>query len=109
MEVNIEFSINQLTNYQVLGFSLPGNGIIAPEMLKEISIPAGIDYKKGVIISGKGPVWLYAHLVHLLHISAWVAVYDPRIGAVVVQSHSKNTYSAGDVLTAEEFISFIKH
>lgn len=109
MKESIEYSIHQLQNYQLLNFQLPGSGIVEPEILKEIKLPASIDFKKGVIISGKGPIWLYAHLVHLLHISAWVAVYDPRIGAVVVQSHSKKSFSAGDVLPSEEFISLIKH
>lgn len=42
-----------------------------------------------VVIEGRAPIWRYGMAFHLLHGSpaAAVAVYDPRLGAVVVASH----------------------
>jgi CRISPR-associated protein Csx3 len=42
----------------------------------------------GLVLSGRGPTWLYLGLAHRYHYCKWVAVYDPRIGgAVVVATH----------------------
>ena len=43
-----------------------------------------------VIVEGRAPIWRYGMALHLLHGSpaAAVAFYDPRLGAVVVASHS---------------------
>ena len=50
-----------------------------------------------VVIEGRAPIWRYAMAQHLLHGSpaAAIAVYDPRLGAVVVASHSPD-YRVGD-------------
>ena len=43
----------------------------------------------GVVITGKGPIWLYVALSHHYHATPWVATYDPRLaGAVVAQTHT---------------------
>ena len=57
------------------------------------SIPRG----SLVVIEGRSPIWRYAMAQHLLHGSpaAAIAVYDPRLGAVVVASHSPD-YRVGD-------------
>jgi CRISPR-associated protein Csx3 len=43
-----------------------------------------------VVIEGRAPIWRYGLVFHLLHGSpaGAVAVYDPRLGAVVVASHT---------------------
>jgi CRISPR-associated protein Csx3 len=43
-----------------------------------------------VVIEGRAPIWRYALAFHRLHGSpaAALAVYDPRLGAVVVASHT---------------------
>ncbi|HXG08384.1 MAG TPA: CRISPR-associated ring nuclease Crn3/Csx3 [Gemmataceae bacterium] len=43
-----------------------------------------------VIVTGRAPIWRYGMALHRLHGSpaGAVAVFDPRLGAVVVQSHS---------------------
>lgn len=52
-----------------------------------------------VILEGRAPIWRYAMAQHLLHGSpaAAIAVYDPKLGAVVVASHSPD-YREGDIL-----------
>lgn len=51
-----------------------------------------------VIVEGRAPIWRYAMAFHRLHGSpaAAIAVYDPRLGAVVVASHHPQ-YREGQV------------
>jgi CRISPR-associated protein Csx3 len=55
-----------------------------------------------VVIEGRAPVWRYGMAFHRLHGSAAgaVAVYDPRLGAVVVASHHPN-WREGQVIEVE--------
>jgi CRISPR-associated protein Csx3 len=43
-----------------------------------------------VVVEGRAPIWRYGIAFHRLHGSpaGAVAVFDPRLGAVVVASHS---------------------
>jgi CRISPR-associated protein Csx3 len=43
-----------------------------------------------VIVEGRAPIWRYGMALHLLHGSpaAAIAFYDPRLGAVIVATHS---------------------
>lgn len=52
-----------------------------------------------VVIEGRAPVWRYGMAQHWLHGSpaSAVAVYDPRLGAVIVASHTPS-YRDGDVI-----------
>ncbi|OKH18640.1 CRISPR-associated ring nuclease Crn3/Csx3 [[Limnothrix rosea] IAM M-220] len=88
----------QNLSYQVLRIELTaGDRLTNPGELPKLSIPAHLDTRGGVIISGRAPIWLYSYLVHELHPTAWVACYDPRLGAVVVATHSTQT-TIGQVL-----------
>jgi CRISPR-associated protein Csx3 len=72
------------------------NGITTPEEAFSVKLPE-VPFNRGVVISGRGPIWLYGRLIHYFHPAKWVAVYDPRIGAVVVQSHDPNV-KEGEVI-----------
>jgi CRISPR-associated protein Csx3 len=52
-----------------------------------------------VIVEGRAPIWRYAMAFHALHGSpaSAIAVYDPRLGAVVVASHHPD-YREGQVI-----------
>lgn len=54
-------------------------------------LPPLPDIPRGVlvVIEGRAPIWRYGMAFHRLHGSpaAAVAVFDPRLGAVVVASH----------------------
>jgi len=52
-----------------------------------------------VVVEGRAPIWRYGMALHLLHGSpaAAIAFYDPRLGAVVVASHSPE-YAIGQVV-----------
>ena len=87
--------------YQILSIELvTPDRLITPENLKSIRLPVGIDARVGMIVSGRAPIWLYCYLVHELHPVAWVACFDPRIGAVVVATHTHQV-QVGEVIPLE--------
>lgn len=95
----MKFEVKEVEEYTVISFDT--EGVIEPSILKELK-PPKVDARKGVVLSGRGPVWLYGFLVHFYHPTAWVATYDPRLGgAVVVESHSPGV-EPGDVIPFEE-------
>ena len=55
-----------------------------------------------VVIEGRAPIWRYGMAFHRLHGSAAaaVAVYDPRLGAVVVASHHPD-YHEGQIIDVQ--------
>ena len=52
-----------------------------------------------VIVEGRAPIWRYGMALHKLHASpaAAIAFYDPRLGAVVVATHSQE-WQVGQVV-----------
>lgn len=57
-----------------------------------------IDFKKGVVISHRGAIWMHSALAHHFHVAAFVAHFDPRVGGAVVSQSHKQGVAAGDVL-----------
>jgi len=75
---------------KILEFELPGP--VSPEDLPEIETQLPQLSGEGLVISGRGPIWLYAVILHkYMHTFAYVATCDPKVGgAVVVTSHLKS-------------------
>ncbi len=46
-------------------------------------------------------------LSHELHISLWVATFDPRIGAVITQTHDPYHRKVGDIIHNSEIMDYI--
>jgi CRISPR-associated protein Csx3 len=81
--------IDQGKKYQFLLIcSTRSDRLIQPEDLIDVELPSGIDTTAGVVISGRAPIWLYAYLTDKLQFTAWVACYEPPLGAVVVATNS---------------------
>jgi len=93
----VKFKLETKEDIQVLTFEIEG-GIIEPSELRniELELPK-INYSKLVAISGRGPVWLFSTLTHILHPSSAVAVCDPRLGYIIVESHVTK-FQVGDVI-----------
>ncbi|MGY4589387.1 CRISPR-associated protein Csx3 [Thermostichus sp. MS-CIW-40] len=76
-------------SFQVIEIELTRpDRLVFPEDLAQLQLPAGINAQLGVVLTGRAPIWLYGWLVHECHFTRWVACYDPRLGAVVVSSHT---------------------
>ena len=98
----LKFKTVELEEFTVVHFEI--DGVLEPKELKSLN-PPKVKANKGVVLSGRGPIWLYAFLVHYYHPVAWVGTYDPRIGVVVVESHVPEV-KPGDVyqLNIEEVL-----
>lgn len=55
-----------------------------------------------VVIEGRAPIWRYGMAFHLLHGSpaGAIAVFDPRLGAVIVASHHPS-WREGQIIELE--------
>jgi len=75
---------------------------LTPSQLANITPPDLADPTRGVVLSGRGPIWLYAYLLHYYHPSPFIAVFDPRLaGAVVVASHHPDA-TVGEIIKLGE-------
>ena len=91
----MKFTVRNFDSFTLVEFELEGT--ITPDELKNLK-PPQVPGSKGVIISGRGPIWLYGTLIHYFHPTAWVAVHDPRLGGgVVVETHTPDR-NVGDVV-----------
>lgn len=73
-------------------------GVCEPSDLSRITVPS-IPGDRGVVISGRAPIWLYAFLSHHFHVCQWVGTFDPRLGgAIVVSRHHKDAPQLGEVV-----------
>ena len=65
------------------------------------SLPTMPPIPKGglLVITGRAPIWRYGQAIHAAHGSpaAAVATFDPRLGSVVVMSHSP-AYREGEII-----------
>jgi CRISPR-associated protein Csx3 len=78
-------------------------GVEAP-VTPEEPLPPLPDIPRGslVVVEGRAPIWRYGMAFHRLHgaPAGAVAVYDPRLGAVVVASHHPQ-WREGQVLDVQ--------
>jgi CRISPR-associated protein Csx3 len=74
---------------------------LEPEDLKKISPPDPIKNNfsdKTIILSGRGPIWLYGFLIHYYHPVKAISIFDPRYNAaIIIESHFKK-YKIGDII-----------
>ncbi len=95
----IRFSIREGEKAVLIEFEL--SRPLEPKDLKEINPPDAVKEgysSKVLILSGRGPIWLYAYLMEFYHPVKAIATFDPRIGkAVIVASHTPE-YSPGDLI-----------
>lgn len=80
-------------------------GVLNHRNLSQVALPSALQGREpyGLLLSGRGPIWLYIHLAHLAHSFAWLAVHDPRLdGAVVVERHVTDAPPLGEVVPLEK-------
>lgn len=73
----INFKVKEEEEYSILSFEI--DGVISPEDLIVLT-PPKVNGSKGVILSGRGPIWLYCFLTHFYHPTKFIATFDPRLG-----------------------------
>jgi len=96
----IEFELRKIDKDMVeLVFTIKRS--IKPEELKYV-IPPPIPGGMVLLISGRGPIWLYGHLIHhYARLTKAVAIFDPKIPGYVVAASRTQELKPGDVITRE--------
>ena len=98
MEV-LKYNIKRLDKIVVFEFELSRN--LEPSDLSTIKLPDPARENMGpflVVLSGKGPIWLYGLMVHHFHPCKAIAIFDPRFdGGIVIESHSPE-FKIGEVV-----------
>jgi len=91
----INFYSKEKGEFTLVSFAI--NDVIEPKDLISIQ-PPKVNGAKGVVLSGRGPIWLYCFLTHFYHPTKFIATYDPRLeGAVIVEIHAPG-YKVGSVM-----------
>ena len=91
----LKFNVKEEADYSILSFEI--DGVLSPEDLAAL-IPPKVEGSKGVILSGRGPIWLYCFLTHFYHPTKFIATYDPRLGGAVIEETHSVEYAIGSVL-----------
>ncbi|MBA4848976.1 CRISPR-associated ring nuclease Crn3/Csx3 [Emticicia sp. BO119] len=93
----IQYKITQTDKWNFVEFELAKN--IEPADLKKMIMPdIKKFYNKGVIISGRGPIWLYGVLIHHFHPTRFIATFEPRLNAGVVIETHETEFHIGDLI-----------
>ena len=96
----LNFTVEESVDYIIIHFEL-GEPIL-PKILQNIN-PPKVNSTKGIILSGRGPIWLYSYLTHYYHPKKFIATYDPRLGgAVIVESHNPD-YKSGEIIKVDNY------
>ena len=95
VEVNLRTGRVQLLEFTI-------DGVLQPNDLQNIQ-PVKIDPSKPLVLSGRGPQWLYAFLAHQYHFTRILSTFEPRAGmGVVVSSTTEKDVGMGlDLETGE--------
>ena len=97
--------IREFEEFVFVDVRIGENGIMSPEELPElVRVVESVGnryFGKGVVISGRLPIWAHSALAHLFHPAKFVAHFDPRLkGGVIVATHSPE-YKLGQVIPVE--------
>ena len=96
MDKVIQFSTEDRGEFTIVRFELV-SGLIEPADLQKVH-PPSVDGTKGVVLSGRGPIWLYGFLAHHYHPCKFVAAFDPRLGGGVVFESHTSEYHVGQIV-----------
>ena len=87
---------------RVATFEIPGGVTTPPEFASAVvEVADSLKGEFGLVLDGRGPVWGFGMILHVAHPTRWVATRDPRLGAVVVESHDP-AFKAGDIINFPE-------
>ena len=86
----------------LLEFEIPGAVTHPGEFAAAVEELPSAD--RGVILSGRGPVWGFGMLVAWHSEAPWIATFEPRMNAAVIVRTSDPKLSVGQTLTLGEVL-----
>jgi len=85
--------------FRQVSFEIPGGQTTPEEFAFAVAqLGNSLSGSLPILLFGRGPIWGYAMLLHAAHATPSVAVYDPRLGYVVTQSHSAK-FTMGQIIS----------
>jgi CRISPR-associated protein Csx3 len=99
----LEFQLLTITllrpdNLMVSRAVVPSFRRIQPSELAVLTLPAELNWSKGIFIFGAAPIWLYGALVDQVRMAPWVATFDLRTHCGVVVQSSVAEVQVGDTI-----------
>lgn len=92
------YQVTETANFTLVEVKMPPTPIRPEDINRYLVEAPEVDMTKGVIISGRMPIWLACSLVHHYHPALWVATFDPRLGGgIVVMTHIPDV-SVGSII-----------
>ncbi len=91
----ISFNLKEESDFTMVSFDM--NGVIEPKDLLSIKPPT-VNGSKGVVLCGRGPIWLYCFLTHFYHPTKFIATYDPRMERAVIVERHVSDYEVGSII-----------
>ena len=93
----IKFKKTEKEKYTLIEFTVGKD--CTPDLLEKTTLPK-VDYKKGVVLKGEGPFWLFGLLIHNYHpkqwICRWIAIFDPSLKEAVVVASNDPSIEVGN-------------
>jgi CRISPR-associated protein Csx3 len=91
----IKFTLKEEREVTLVSFEM--DEVLIPEDLDALT-PPKVNGAKGIILSERGPTWLYCFLTHFYHPTKFIATYDPRLEGVVIVEINSLDYEVGSVI-----------
>lgn len=95
-------SVTVVGTVKLVKFEIPG-GVTTPQEFAEAAeaVKDQLPGEQPVLVNGRGPIWAYGMLLHQAHPTPATASFDPRLGYVVVATHSPD-FAVGQVIADPE-------
>ncbi|HDI51834.1 MAG TPA: hypothetical protein ENF45_04320 [Bacteroidetes bacterium] len=103
IDSKFKIEVKDFNDFIFVSVVIGENGIIEvaelPELLRVVREAVGTKYYgKGVVISGRLPIWAHSAIAHILHPARFIAHFDPRLkGGVIVATHDPR-YNIGQII-----------
>lgn len=97
------FKIEKKNSFLVVEFQIPGGVTTPPEAAEAVAELGGrLAGDHILLISGRGPVWLFGMLLHAGHPAQAAGTYDPRVGGYVIVASHVPGVKVGEVIKLED-------
>ncbi|MBU1299289.1 MAG: hypothetical protein KKE44_26335 [Proteobacteria bacterium] len=94
---HLNWKVEDRSDYTFMEFSIP-DGVFDDTVLPEVIVPE-VCHDKGVVVSGRGPIYLSVAIIMAYKNTAWVASFYPQNKeAIIVIRNSSDAPQLGEVI-----------
>jgi CRISPR-associated protein Csx3 len=92
----LQIQLNDLADYVHIEGLLP-TAYLDYSQLEALTVPPA-PAGRGVVLSGKLPLWLYSSLALTYRAAPWIAVYQPQLGCAAIVYSDDKSHIVGDCI-----------